>query len=70
MDAKTKYQLVEKIIQTEDDQILNEIKSILEKVSVRYSIPAYNRQLNEADQQIENGKFISQEDLEKESDQW
>lgn len=70
MDAKTKYQLVEKIIQIEDDKILNEVKEILEKVPVRYSIPSYNRQLNEADQQIEKGDYISQEDLDKESEEW
>jgi len=29
MDISTKYKLVEKIIQTEDDHLLNEVKSLL-----------------------------------------
>ena len=61
---------MEKIIQIEDDKILNEVTKILEKVPVRYSIPSYNSQLNEADQQIDKGDYISQEDLEKESEEW
>jgi len=34
------------------------------------TIDEYNRQLDEANARIDAGKFISQEDLEKESSQW
>ena len=39
-------------------------------VSSRVSIEQYNRELEDAERQIEIGNFITQEDLEKEIKQW
>jgi hypothetical protein len=36
----------------------------------RISIEQYNRELDEAERQIEAGNFITQEDLEKEMETW
>jgi len=40
------------------------------KASNEQTIDEYNRQLDEANARIDAGKFVSQEDLEKESSQW
>lgn len=40
------------------------------KSAIESSLEEYNRELDEANARIESGKFISQEDLEKEASQW
>jgi len=40
------------------------------KTTIQSSLEEYNRELDEANMRIESGKFITQEDLEKEASQW
>lgn len=40
------------------------------KSAIETSLEDYNRELDEANARIESGKFITQEDLEKEASQW
>jgi hypothetical protein len=46
-------------------RLLKKRKSMVEK-----KLDDYNRELDEANARIESGKFITQEDLEKEASQW
>lgn len=38
--------------------------------AIQTSLNEYNKELDEANARIESGKFITQEDLEKEASQW
>ena len=40
------------------------------KEAIISNLQTYNRELDEANARIESGKFITQEDLEKESSEW
>ena len=40
------------------------------KTAIEAGMEEYNRELDEANARIESGKFISQDDLEKEASQW
>ena len=64
-----------------DDRLLNVLKAVVESYRendiVAYTVTGepltkqqYNEELLMAEKEIENGDFISQEDLEKESQNW
>ncbi len=38
--------------------------------TIETNLEEYNRELDEANARIESGKFVSQEDMEKESTKW
>ncbi len=66
-----------KCIQTElskvNDPTLIEIFIKLIKYGksvIETNLHTYNRELDEANDRIESGKFITQEDVEKEASQW
>jgi hypothetical protein len=40
------------------------------KSAVESSLEEYNRELDEANARIESGKFITQQDLEREASEW
>jgi hypothetical protein len=40
------------------------------KSTIETNLEEYNRELDEANARIESGKFVSQEDMEKESTKW
>ncbi|MBY0432801.1 MAG: hypothetical protein K2U26_01695 [Cyclobacteriaceae bacterium] len=70
MDINLERSLIIKEIQQVDDpSLLQVIKTVLYyglKNEGRVTIQQYNRELEEALARIESGKFITQEDLEKE----
>lgn len=74
MDIKTERTLlIKELEQVEDLSLLQAIKAVLHygmKNEGRISIDEYNRELDEANARIDSGKFITQEDLEKEAAQW
>ena len=74
MDIKTERSLlIKELQQVEDLSLLQAIKAVLHyglKNEGRISIEQYNREMDEANARIESGKFITQEDLEKEAAQW
>ena len=74
MDIKTERSLlIKELQQVEDLSLLQAIKAVLHyglKNEGRISIEQYNQEMDEANARIESGKFITQEDLEKEAAQW
>jgi hypothetical protein len=59
--------------QAEKKSVVQLIKTFLKNrtdAPGRISIEQYNRELDEAEKQIEAGNFITQEDLEKEMETW
>jgi hypothetical protein len=71
MDIKSERSLlIKEIEQVEDLSLLQAIKAVLHyglKNEGHISLEQYNRELDEANARIESGKFITQEDLEKEA---
>lgn len=73
-----KLTIVQKILLVEQESILNRINEILEKeMIVGYTVDGepltkseYNQRMAVAEKQLQYGDTISQEDLEKESDEW
>lgn len=59
----------EKLGSIQKQSFLNLIKSFFIKEE-GIDIIQYNRELDEAERRIETGKYISQEDLEKEAETW
>lgn len=74
MDIKSERALlIKELEQVEDMSLLQAIKAVLHyglKNEGRISIEQYNHELDEANARIDSGKFITQEDLEKEAAQW
>ena len=65
--------LIKELQQVEDISLLQAIKAVLYyglKNEGHISIEQYNRELDEANVRVASGKFITQEDLEKEAAQW
>jgi hypothetical protein len=61
MDSALKYKIVEKIIQSEDDKLLNEVGAILGLPQVDYWSelpPEVKQSINEAIAQLDNGEGI------------
>ena len=73
-----KIDLVQKLLSVKDEVVLNKINQILDKeVIVAYTVDGkpltieqYNKNLKEAEKEIESGDFISHEELEKKSAKW
>ena len=74
MDINTERSLlIKELNQVEDISLLQALKAVLHyglKNEGRISIEQYNHELDEANARVESGKFITQEDLEKEASQW
>lgn len=78
MDKQSKYILIQKLIQTEDDEALEHVRKILESVEiVGYELNGtpitkrnFNEKIKDAQGRVSSGEFITQDDLEKESEQW
>jgi hypothetical protein len=65
--------LIKELQQVEDISLLQAIKAVLYyglKNEGHISIEQYNRELDEANARVAAGKFITQEDLEKEAARW
>jgi len=73
----TKLELMQLLLQTKKESILVRIKEIFEGDIVAYTADgkpltktAYKKELLEAEAEIMRGEYTSQEDLEKESENW
>ncbi|PCE64848.1 hypothetical protein [Sediminicola luteus] len=73
----TKLELMQLLLQTQKMSVLQQIKEVFEKDIVAYTVDgrpltksAYKKELLESEAQIARGEFITQEDLEKESENW
>jgi hypothetical protein len=73
-----KLNLVKQILSLDQESIIKKIEGILEKeMVVGYTVDGkpltrrdYNERLKKAEKQVQTGETISQEDLEKESENW
>lgn len=79
MDLKTaKLEVIQKIMNVSAESLLEKIDNLLdEELIVGFTASGkpltkreYNQRLTKAEQQIESGEYISQEDLEKEIENW
>lgn len=73
-----KINLVQQILSVQKESIIDKIKNILEKeMIVGYTTDgkpltkeAYNARLEKAEEQIASGNYLTQEEIEKESENW
>ena len=66
-----KIHLAQLILETEDETILKKIKSLFKlRTKSRISIRAYNEEIEKSEKQIRQGKYLTQEDLEKQAEKW
>jgi len=73
-----KLDIVQKILSVKKESIIEKINDILEKeMIVGYTVEgvpltkdAYNKRLQKAEEQIASGDYLTQEELEKESENW
>ena len=73
-----KLDIVQKILSVKTESIIEKINKILEKeMIVGYTVEgkpltkkAYNKRLEKAEQEIESGNYVTQEELEKEAANW
>ena len=79
MDLKTaKLEVIQKIMNVSTESLLEKIDNLLEEeLIVAYTADnkpltkkEYNLRLEKAEEQIANGAYLSQEDLEKEIENW
>jgi hypothetical protein len=79
MDLQTaKLTVLQKIMEVNTPSLLDRINQILdEEMIVGYTskgepltIGAYNSRLEKGERQLASGEFISQEDMEKEAENW
>jgi hypothetical protein len=69
----TKYELINKLMNTTDEGLLEKLVSVFKQAGNKtepISIAQYNQELEAAESRIKSGKFATQEDLEIESEEW
>ena len=73
-----KISLVEQLLQVNENEVLEQLQEVLDKNKIvahtvdgkPLTLSDYNALLEEGEKQIENGEFITQEELEKEVENW
>jgi hypothetical protein len=73
-----KLDIVQKILAVKTESIIEKINKILDKeMIVGYTVEgkpltkkAYNKRLQKAEEQIRSGNYVTQEEIEKESENW
>jgi len=74
----TKLNVVQKILSVQKPSILKKINQILDReMIVAYTVDGkpltsedYNARLELAEKQLQNGEFLTQEELEREAENW
>jgi F0F1-type ATP synthase delta subunit len=65
---------VHEIIDSSDDEVIKAVYTLLQTNDAAYilgtTVEQYNKEIDEAEAAIDSGKFITQEDLEKEIKKW
>ncbi len=64
-----KLELLEWLASLQDQSLINKLMQ-WKKTHQRTSIEQYNKEIEEANARIESGKYVSHEDVEKESKSW
>ncbi len=76
MDIQTrKIHFIQKFLALRDEAIIDKLESILKKESLkednqRTTIEQYNKELDEANAEMDRGEYISHEDFKKQMDKW
>ena len=74
MDIKTERSLlIKELRQVEDISLLKTLKAVLHyglKSEGRINVEQYNRELEEAEAEIDRGEFITHEELKKQMKAW
>ena len=76
MDLQTrKLRFIESIISIGNEKVIEKLEALLKKEqqkedNQRISIEQYNRELDEADSDIDKGKFYTQDEVDKMSGKW
>jgi hypothetical protein len=73
-----KLDIVQKILTVKKESIIEKINKILDKeMIVGYTVEgkpltkeAYNKRLQKAEEQIQLGEYLTQDEIEKESESW
>ena len=74
----TKLDIMQKLMAVKKEELLVKISNLLDKeLVVAYTtdgkpltVEAYNKRLEKAESQLESGEFLTQEELENESESW
>lgn len=71
MDLKArKYKFIEQLFTVEED-VFEKLEAVLKvETNDRISIDQYNAELDDADKRISNGKYYTQEEVEKLAEKW
>jgi len=68
--AARKYAIIEKVMQLNEEE-LTELESSLIKFSESpVSVEQYNREIDEAEAEMDRGEFYSQDEVEKMAKKW
>lgn len=76
MDIQTKkIHFVQEFLALSNEAIVDKLESILRKEKLkndtqRISIEQYNKELEEAEAEMDRGEYISHEDFKKQMDKW
>ena len=67
----TKLEIIEMLLHTKEEAILDKVKILLEKEQPkRISLEQYNKEIDEAVKDIENGEYYTHEEALKIASQW
>lgn len=67
-----KYEFIRKLIKIEKPSIMDKLEKIIKKENLaeRETLEDYNKDIDEAIAEIENGDFYTQEEIEKMAKEW
>jgi len=64
-----KYSVIEALTKVNDINLIQKVKDILKQEN-RISIEQYNKELDEADAEIDRGEFTTHQELKREMKEW
>ncbi len=72
MDLRiSQLELIEMLLKTKKESVLNKVRILLEaEQPKRISLEQYNKEIDEAVKDIENGEYYTQEEARKIASQW
>ncbi|UII26479.1 hypothetical protein LVD15_24810 [Fulvivirga maritima] len=76
MDIQTKkIQFIQKFLALNNEAVIDKLETLLKKETLKESdqqasIEQYNREIDEAEDEMDRGEFISREDFKKQMDKW
>lgn len=65
-----KYAIIEKVMHLDEEELTELETSLIKFSSEPVSIEQYNRELEDAEEEIDRGEFYSQEEVEKMAKKW